>query len=484
VTGSAVTGEGLDDLRAALGLAAAEATARTEADLFRMPVDRVFSIAGAGTVVTGTSWSGSIAVGSEVKLLPGNGSARVRGVEVHGSALDSALPGRRTALALVGLDRKDVGRGHVVVAGRSWRETSSVDVIVTLLPSGRRLTQRSRIRLHLGTAEVMARITPAETEIPPGSTGAARLRLESPVVCRWGDRGVLRSYSPVTTVGGCVVVDPWPAAKPRRPVALERRADPNPQNRLAQFVAIAGASGIAIDELPVRLGIPPDEAARVIASSEGVVRAGDRLLAKQVVSGARDATLRVVAAYHKKNPLEPGMSRELARQAVRDAELGDFVQQALAADGLVALEGKIVRLVEHAPQLEGERLLAGQRLLGELEAAGNLGRTAAELDELASGHGGLELAQYYVRLGTAVRVGRDRYYHKEIVDRLLLQILDEVSRSGEATPGQLRELTGLSRKYLIPLMEWMDSNSYTVRRGDVRTLGPAAKTVLGSVDNG
>jgi selenocysteine-specific elongation factor len=355
-----------------------------------------------------------------------------------------------------------------------------VDVIVTLLPSGRRLTQRSRVRFHLGTAEVMARITPAETEILPGSTGAARLRLESPLVCRWGDRGVLRSYSPMTTVGGCVVVDPWPASKPRRPVELELRADPDPHSRLAQFVAIAGARGIMTTELPVRLGIPPSQVDAVIAAAPGVVRSGDRLLAQQVIAAARAATLRVVGEYHRENPLEPGLSRQLARQAVRDPELGDFVQQQLAAEGLVALEGQIVRLADHAPQLQGEQLRAGQRLLRELEAAGSHGRTAAEIEQLVSDQGGVKLAQHYVRLDTAVRVGKDRYYHKDVVDRLLLQILGEISSRGEATPGQLRELTGLSRKYLIPLMEWMDSSAYTVRRGDVRTLGPEAKTVLGS----
>ncbi len=484
VSGSAMTGVGLEALRAALTQAAARATARAERDLFRLPVDRVFSVAGAGTVVTGTCWSGSVVVGSEVKVLPGNGSGRVRGVEVHGSACDTALPGRRTALALAGLDRRSVGRGHAVVTGDHWHETSAVDVLVTLLPTARRLTQRSRLRFHLGTAEVMARITPAESEIQPGSQGAARLRLEAPVVCRWGDRAVLRSYSPVTTVGGCVVVDPWPPPRPRRPVALEQRAHTNPQVRLAQFVALADRRGISLAELPVRLGVLPDEVADLVAATPGIVRSGERLLAPDVISEARDATLRVLAEYHNKNPLAPGMPRELARRAVRDVHLADLVQRDLAEVGLVNLEGQTVRLAQHSPELAGGQREAGQRILRELQAAGKFGKTAAELGEVVPGGDVAELAEFYVRQGTAVRVGRDRYYQKEALDRLLLEILWGVSRRGTATPAQLREETGLSRKYLIPLLEWMDSNGLTVRRADERALGPAAHALMKSVDTG
>jgi selenocysteine-specific elongation factor len=484
VSGSAMTGGGLEALRTALTQAAGRAAARAERDLFRLPVDRVFSVAGAGTVVTGTCWSGSVAVGSEVTVLPGIGSGRVRGVEVHGSSCDAALPGRRTALALAGLDRSSVRRGHVVVTGDHWHETSAVDVLVTLLPTAGRLTQRSRLRFHLGTAEVMARITPAESEIQPGSRGAARLRLEAPVVCRWGDRAVLRSYSPVTTVGGCVVVDPWPPPRPRRPVALEQRADANPQVRLAQFVALADRRGISLAELPVRLGVLPDDVADLVFATPGIVRSGERLLAPNVISEARDATLRVLGEYHNKNPLEPGMPRELARRAIRDVHLADLVQRDLAEAGLVKLEGQTIRLARHAPELAGGQREAGQRILRELQTAGKFGKTGAELGEAVPGGDAAELAEFYVRQGTAVRVGRDRYYQKEALDRLLLEILRGVSRKGTATPAQLREETGLSRKYLIPLLEWMDSNGLTVRRADERALGPAAHGLMKSVDMG
>jgi selenocysteine-specific elongation factor len=483
VVGSAVTGGGLDELRAALAQAAEAAALRSREDLFRIPIDRVFSVAGAGTVVTGTTWSGSVDVGDEVRLLPGEDRARVRSVEVHGTNQKQALPGRRTALALVGMNRKDVGRGHVVVAAESWRESSAVDVLVTLLPGARRLTQRSRVRFHLGTAEVMARVVPREAEISPGSSGAARLRLETPVVCRWGDAAVLRSYSPMTTIGGCVVVDPWPAMRPRRPVDLEQKADPNPTNRLRSFVAGAGDHGITRSELPVRLGIEPGAVDDLVNSTEGIVVTGARLLAPEVVSAARAATLRALQEYHTSRPLEPGMPRELARRAVRDPGLAEHVHEALTAEGQIALEGQTVRLAGHSPDLSGPQIGAGKRLTQELRSAGNHGRTLAELRETLPGEDVPALIGFLVMQRTAVRVGKDRYYDRDSLDRLLQQILAGVREVERASPAQLKEVTGLSRKYLIPLLEWMDAELLTLRHGDGRTLGPKAQTVLNSVDS-
>jgi selenocysteine-specific elongation factor len=194
--------------------------------------------------------------------------------------------------------------------------------------------------------------------------------------------------------------------------------------------------------------------------------------------------LRVLGEYHNKNPLEPGMPRELARRAIRDVHLADLVQRDLAEAGLVKLEGQTIRLARHAPELAGGQREAGQRILRELQTAGKFGKTGAELGEAVPGGDAAELAEFYVRQGTAVRVGRDRYYQKEALDRLLLEILRGVSRKGTATPAQLREETGLSRKYLIPLLEWMDSNGLTVRRADERALGPAAHGLMKSVDMG
>ncbi|OLD03755.1 MAG: selenocysteine-specific translation elongation factor, partial [Gemmatimonadetes bacterium 13_1_40CM_3_69_22] len=207
---SAVTGEGLDQLRSALRQVAEELVERPADDLFRLPIDRVFAVAGAGTVVTGSTWTGSVTVGDSVRLLPLEREARVRSIEVHGQTAERAGPGRRTALALVGVDKSELARGHVAVTGAGWRATTMLDAAVELLPTAHKaIASRTRLRVHLGTAEVLARVVQVRS-IAPGEQGLARLMLETPLVARGGDRFVLRSFSPVTTIGGGVVLDPFP----------------------------------------------------------------------------------------------------------------------------------------------------------------------------------------------------------------------------------------------------------------------------------
>ncbi len=474
---SAVSGDGADRVREALAQAARGAIERSADDLFRLPVDRVFSVAGAGTVVTGTSWGGSVGVGDEVRVLPGGARARVRSVQVHGEVRERAEPGRRTALALPGVSKGELARGCVVVSDPAWRESRALDVLITLLPDSRPLTQRSRVRLHMGTAEVMARVTPAaEGEIAPGEGGAVRLRLEKPLVARWGDRGVLRSYSPVHTIGGCVVVDPWPPSRPRRPRALEDRAGADPAGRVAASVAMSGSRGLAVADLPVRLGIHPDQVAEAVrqVAAAGVVEVDGRLVTTQVIEAARQATLEALAGYHTGSPLEPGMPRELLRAIAEKSALADYVQEQLAAEGRIAIEGGTVRSSDFRPTLSQQEEEWRETIGSALGAAGFRGRTSAELAEEVPPEAALRLAEFLVRQGTAVRVGKERYYERPALERLRDEIVDEVTRLGRATPAQLRERTGLTRKYLIPVLEWLDGGGFTIRDGDARKPGPAA----------
>src|SRR6185503_8957763 len=210
---SARTGQGLPELRERI--AAQPESARPTGDLFRLPVDRAFSVAGVGTVVTGTGWSGRVEMGDAVVLLPDGAQGRVRSVEMFGRASGHSEPGARTAVGIAGVARDAVRRGQVLVrAGDPWQATSALDVELTLDSSApKAFGPRTRVRLHLGTAEVLARVHP-RSAIVPGGRGLARLALEAPVAARGGDRLVIRSYSPVTTIGGGVVLDPLPP--PRR----------------------------------------------------------------------------------------------------------------------------------------------------------------------------------------------------------------------------------------------------------------------------
>jgi selenocysteine-specific elongation factor len=474
---SAATGRGGEALVASLAASAAQAIDRSVEDPFRMPVDRVFSVAGAGTVVTGTTWSGSVAVGDTVLVLPGRHGSRVRSVEVHGESREYAHPGRRTALALPGVARDDVARGSVVVAGDGWEETTILDVWLTLLPEARRLTQRSRVRLHLGTAEVLARLTPAGEAIEPGSTAAVRLRLETPLVSRWGDRGVIRSYSPVHTVGGCVVVDPRPAARPRRPRALELKSQPAPLARLAAFVDESAARGVPIADLTVRLGVSPAEVDGLVgdaARTHGLRVVDRRLVAGAVVDHARRDVLEIVDRYHRDRPLDPGVPLDAVRGVIRDAALADAAVNALQTEGQLELEGTVVRRqgFRSALSVSDERLSAALR--AALESADQQGLTERELAEHVPEGRVRELAEFETRQGRVTRIGRDRYYDAESLERLRGKILGLIRDRGRATPAELRDATGLTRKYLIPVLEWLDAIGATVRDGDARRLGPSA----------
>jgi selenocysteine-specific elongation factor len=457
-------------------------------DVFRMPVDRVFSLAGAGTVVTGTAWSGSIGAGQEVTVLPQGFSARVRSVEVHGARQERAEPGRRTALALPGVDRAGLSRGSVVVADRSWRHTTVLDVELTLLPGAPRpLTQRSRVRCHLGTAEVMARITPGGDAITPGEVGVARLRLEQPVVARWGDRIIVRAYSPVTTIGGATVIDPWPPGRPRRPVRDARRLAPDFGVRLTALVELSGLAGVPIADLAVRAGIPLGDIAATVQAAAGgdaIVRLGDVLYPASALRNVADRILAVLAGYHQASPLSPGMPLEALRAAVGESPLGETMVTRLAGTMTIVLEGGCARLPSHQPMLDASQAKVGQDLLATLEAAGGEGATATDLAlRFPNGTAG-GLLEYYVRQGTAIRVGSDRYYHREQLGLITRRVLEEVDRRGEVNVGQVRDAVGLTRKFLIPLLEWLDSRGLTTRAGDARRLTPAGRRWLDAVPDG
>jgi selenocysteine-specific elongation factor len=472
---SAVSGEGREALVTTLARAADRAVERSTDDLFRMPVDRVFSVAGAGTVVTGTTWSGAVATGDEVRILPGDHRTRVRSIEVHGQPRDWAEPGRRTALALPGVDRDAVARGSVVVAGEAWRETTALDAVITLLDGARPLTQRTRVRLHLGTAEVLARVTPAEEVVEPGKQAAARLRLERPLVARWGDRGVIRSYSPIRTIGGCVVADPFPPLRPRRPQRLEQKSTVDPNARLGAFVSGARSSGLLLVELPVRLGLHPNDTDAIVSAlvADGAACVvARRLLDPAVLAAAETAVLGAVEDHHRKRPLDPGMPLELVRALIEDHDVADAVVGALASASRISVEGSAVRAAGFRPALgAGEEKLAGQ-LADALRSAGAQGLTETELTERLSSGRVRELAEFGVRGGTFIRVGRDRYYDAHALATVRGAIVDLIRERGRASPAEIRDTIGLTRKYLIPILEWLDATGYTVRDGDVRRLGP------------
>ncbi len=471
---SVVTGEGLPELRDALRRVAGDLVERPADDLFRLPIDRVFAVAGAGTVVTGSTWSGSVAVGEAVRLLPLGREARVRSIEIHGETAERAAPGRRTALALVGVDKSELARGHVAVTGSGWHATRLLDVAAELLPTARKpLASRTRVRVHLGTAEVLARAIQT-LAIAPGQRGLARLVLETPLVARGGDRFVLRSFSPVTTIGGGVVLDPFPPARTRlrrRRVAVEQ----GPAVRLGVFAVEAGLMGLATESLAVRLGVSPGRVTRVIAEAgETVLTSADIVVDRQAVVAAAGRLAEVVRRYHEEHPLDPGMSLQALRAAVGTPAPPSAVMDAVLAfgvkSGAVEVAGSVARRPRWRPALDARVTDAGEKLARRLADARWQVPTVAELEREFPGSPVRALLSHFARTGTAEPIDAERFAAKGALAEFRAALEAALAELGSATPAELRDRLGLTRKYLIPLLEWADRRGVTRRAGDARVL--------------
>ncbi len=476
---SALTGEGLDELRSALGRVAADLVERPAADLFRLPIDRVFAVAGAGTVVTGSTWSGGVAVGESVRLLPLGRDARVRSIEVHGESAARAVPGRRTALALVGVDKSELARGDVAVTGPGWHATGMLDASVELLPGAHKpLASRTRVRVHLGTAEILARVVQTRA-IGPGETGQARLLLETPLVARGGDRFVLRSFSPVTTIGGGVVLDPFPPQRTR----LRRRRivpDQTPAQRLEALVVEAGLAGVATETLAVRLGVAARRVTTVIADvGDGLLVLDETLVASAAVTAEAARLAEVLRRHHKEHPLDPGMSLQALRAGVGGGAASSpppaAVVDAVLAQGV---RGRKLEIVESVARVPGWRPAFDARSSGArdqvarrvVEAKWQV-PTVAELERELPNAPVRAVLAHLAREGVVEQMDQERYAAAPALAEFRAALEATLTELGSATPAELRDRLGLTRKYLIPLLEWADRRGVTRRTGDARVLG-------------
>ena len=471
---SALTAEGLEDLRKALVEVVVDLPDRPSDDLFRLPIDRVFALAGAGTVITGSTWSGTIAAGASVRLLPLDREARVRSIQVHSQDADRAGPGRRTALALVGVAKEELERGQVAVTGPGWAATSTLDVSLELLPAVRKaLAVRTRIRVHLGTAEVLGRVAQIRG-LAPGDSGLARLVLEHPLVARGGDRFVIRSFSPVTTIGGGVVLDPFP---PRRPRVSERglaNSGQPPSERLARFVDEAGLAAVRVDDLAVRLGIlPSDVTSTIVEAGKSILSVGDVLVSRRAIAAEVERLATVVATHHDEHPLDPGLSLQALRAAVTapPAVLDLLVEHGVKKQAWELVEGgAAVRKPGWHAALKARAGDAGGRLAQRLAEARWQLPTVAELQREFADPSVPALLAHLAREGSVERVDQERYALKQALEEFRRAVEDTLRELGAATPAQFRDRLGLTRKYLIPLLEWADRRGITSRKGDTRVL--------------
>ncbi len=471
VATSASSGAGLADLRVALADAARAALPRDGADLFRLPVDRAFTIRGTGTVVTGTVWSGTLERDAVVRIFPGDREARVRGLESHGRPVDRVTSGMRAAIGLSGVEVADVPRGSTLVDDAGWVETRVLRADV-VRRGGPPLGPRTRVRFHLGTRDVGARVVSAGGPLEIGEDPRpVRVVLDDPVVGRAGDRFVLRTVSPVSTLGGGTITDPAPSG---RRVRVWSRAGLSIRERLALLVGDAGGAGVAATSLPVRLGITNrDIQSTFHQASDTVVCIGDRLFDIMLIRDAADRIKADVNDFHKREPLEDGLSLQSLRSAVGlPVAVADAAVRQLVEHGDVVVERGLVYRRGWSPTpsaAQQSTIAAVDRVLHES------GREPPSVSELAATLGqevGLVL-RYLDRRGIVVQVEPDRYYAVSALEAVVADLRRGTETGRAYGPSELRDVLRVSRKYLIPLLEYCDRQMVTVRRESGRIVQPA-----------
>jgi selenocysteine-specific elongation factor len=481
---STKTGRGLDELREKLMEVARGIEAKPVEDIFRLPVDRVFTIKGMGTVVTGTVWSGAIELDQMVTVQPIGKSARVKGIQVHSESRGRAQAGSRVALGLSGIARNEIERGATVLTDASWEPTMMIDAFLSHLSHGsKHLRNRTRIRFHLATQEVMGRVVLLEgRELGGGESGFVQLRLEKPVIARRGDRFVIRSYSPLTTIGGGVVLVP----NARKRTSLDSREGRHLQalrggsvkEMIESSVITADLFGLPKNRLPVDLGLGLGVIDPVLKGMIGdgeVIELKEFLFHRSVFDRMSGNVMKGLEAYHREYPLHEGVKREELRHRIGSAfsaDLLDGVLNELIKRGRIQVSGGEVRLSSHQIVFgEGVDALAEEIL--SLLAAEPL--APPDVSKIASALGAqrgrvVELLSALQRTGKVIKLDDSLWLAAEGIRIARERIVGYLTENEKGTASEFRGVLNVSRKFAIPILEYMDRSGVTYRKGDHRYL--------------
>ena len=476
---SAAKRTGLDELVAALERVLGEAPQRPDRGRPRLPIDRAFTMSGFGTVVTGTLVDGSFGVGDEVEAVPGSRHARIRGMQTHRRAIETATPGRRVAVNLTGVEKSQLARGMVLVRPGAIAPLSVIGLRLAVLPSASGpLAHDEAVKVHIGTAEVMGRVSVLEGDaIAPGEERWAQLRLASPVVAVSGERLVVRRPSPPETLGGGAVADISGERFRRRADALsvlEKRAAPTPAARLLAVLDAPRTAGEAAD----RAGLDDaqrDSAVAEVVSSGAAIPLADALLSREAYEAIATRVERTLAMGHRRTPLRQGVPKEEVRGALgpldatpaRGGKRAAALLQRLVADGRIAERGTALALPGHRPMLttEQEEAWAHARAALAKQPLQPPGAT-----DLATGYGiDGELLAALADRGDVVRMG-EAVFLPDAVKAFGDAVVNELESAHRVTVARARDLTGSSRKHVLPLLQFLDDHGLTRRIGDDRVL--------------
>jgi selenocysteine-specific elongation factor len=476
---SSLTGAGIDDLKRELVKVAGEVPARNSNAIPRLPIDRVFTMKGFGTVVTGTLVSGTIHKEDEFEVFPTGKRVRVRGVQVHGKSAERAVAGQRTALNLAGATTEELARGMMLAPASTFHATSRVDVELSLLASAKPLKDHARVHFHSYTSETIATVLLyGKKQAAPGETSFAQLRLSEPALLLPGDRFIIRQFSPVITSGGGVVVENTPPRKVKDATDyarfLKTLSEESQVGILRARVSASGARGLNITEAVARTGWRTQEIVSGVSPSPEIVRIGDIFVFKPALDLVRKDLISALDAFHKRNALVAGMSKEELRgqfSEVRPEVFEGVFNEALQAKK-IELAGELVRLVGRGVVMKDEE--AESKKIIE-SAFANAGLKVPALKDVLAGLKvdkvrAQKIVTLLLRDKVLLKISDDLVFHRDALLDLRKRMALEKAKSPKLDVARFKDLTGVTRKYAIPLLEYLDREHVTRRIGDERVI--------------
>ena len=477
---SARTGAGLDDLKREIARLAVDVPARDVEAIFRLPIDRVFVMKGFGAVITGTLIAGKIRKEEEVEIFPSRQRGRIRGVQVHGATSDTASAGQRTALNLAGVQTEELARGMTLAAPGVFEPTQRIAVQLSLLKDAKPLKNRARVHLHAFTSEAIAEVALyGATEVKPGATAFAQLRAAGPLLLLPGDRLILRQFSPVVTIGGAVVLDSFPLARQKKDAllaSLKVFANGSRQEALLARVARRGHDGLTIQAAVREMGVKESVLKPIIASllqQKQIIQAADRVISAEVFLKMRQNIIAALETFHKANPLVAGISKEELREKLRLSQsVLEAVLAQLVAEKKAEITGEQVRLAGRGVELKDDEAKAKAQIEKAFADAGLkvplMKEVLAKLPvDSARAH---KLVTLLLRDRVLVKLADDLVFHQSALQGLRQTMAQYKTTSDKIDVGKFKDLIGVTRKYAIPLLEYLDQQRVTRRVGDERII--------------
>ena len=471
---SSTTGAGLDDLRAAILQSVANVDDRDATRrVFRLPIDRVFTMKGFGSVITGTTYSGHVRVDDEVEVLPGEKKSRARGVQVHGQPRDEASAGERTSMNLADVPLDELHRGQQVLHRGTLRPSQIITVKLELLPDAKPLKEQTRIRFHHLSAELLGtiRFVDVTGELKAGSSAFAQVRLEAPVVAAAGDRFVIRRYSPATTIGGGVILDPHVGKLSRgtRREILETLARGTLAERIELTAKLQGLRGLSMEEIQARTGIRVETLTKELKNLQNVARTGTTFLHNDVLADFRRRSMELLDGYFKANKMAMNVPKgEFVQKLIPAGAPVNFLLNDLAKERIAVVQGDALDIPGRSKTLGGTEGELVRAIEAKFAAAGLQTPATSELikaipqkPKVIEG-----VISFLVKQGTLIRLADGVYLHRDTVEAARAKLAEKKGQQLDIS--QFKDLFGISRKVAIPLLELFDQSGATKRIGDSR----------------